>query len=177
MRGTKDAHMKNKLKRIKLLAMDVDGVLTNGQIIYDSEGKETKVYDVQDGYAIVLAKKSGLKTAIITARESPTVAIRAQDLGIDKLYQNAYPKLGAYERMLQEFSVKEQEVCFIGDDLPDIPLLRRVGFAVAVKNAAAEVLQEVDYITKNFGGKGAVREVIELLLKTQGKWQAILKAL
>lgn len=166
--------MKDKLKKIKLLALDVDGVLTNGQIIYDSDGKETKVFDVQDGYGIVILKKAGIKTAIISAREAKAVSIRAEDLGIDKVYQNSYPKISAYEQMLKDFCLQDSEVCFMGDDLPDIPVLKRVGFAVAVKNAALDTRAHADYVTKNKGGRGAVREVIELILRAQGKWSKIL---
>jgi 3-deoxy-D-manno-octulosonate 8-phosphate phosphatase (KDO 8-P phosphatase) len=170
-------NMKTKLTNIKVLALDVDGVLTNGQIIYDSAGKETKVFDVQDGYGIVLLQRNGIKTAIISAREAKPVSIRAKDLGIHKVYQNAYPKIDAYKRMLKDFKVKDAEVCFVGDDLPDLPVLKRVGFAVAVKNACVDVRKSADYVTKNKGGRGAVREVAELILKAQGKWQRILKNL
>jgi len=105
------------------------------------------------------------------------VTIRANDLGFDKVYQDAYPKLGAYEQLCQEFNLTDEEICFIGDDLPDIPVLRRVGFAVAVRNAAAETKSAADYVTKKFGGNGAVREVIEMILKAQGLWQKVLKSL
>jgi len=165
-----------KLKKIKMLAMDVDGVLTDGKIVYDSNKAETKSYDVQDGYGIVLARRMGLLTAIITARASQPVSIRAKDLGIDKVYQNAYPKLVAYEKLLKECRLADDEVCFVGDDLPDLPLLKRVGFAVAVKNAAVELRREADYVTRRCGGCGAIREVIELILKAQGKWAKVLKA-
>ena len=168
--------MKSKIKKVKVLALDVDGVLTDGKIILDSDGKETRAFDVQDGYGIAVFKKAGFRTAIISAREAKPVEIRAQDLRIDKVYQNAYPKLDAYEKMLKDLDIKDGEVCFMGDDLPDIPVLKRVGFAVAVGNAAAEVKTQVDYVTKNRGGAGAVREVIELILKAQGKWDPIVQA-
>lgn len=167
--------MKNKIKKIKLLALDVDGVMTDGHIIYDGEGKEIKSFYAQDGYGIVLAGKAGLMTAIISAKKSKALTSRARTLNISKVYQNAYPKLNAYKKMLKSLNVKDDEVCFIGDDLPDVPLLRRVGFSVAVKNAANDVKRNVDYITKNHGGCGAVREVIELILKTQGKWRKLLE--
>ena len=162
--------MKDKINKIKVLALDVDGVLTDGKIIVDNKGNELKNFDVQDGFGIVFFKKAGFKTAIISARSTKAVSIRAKDLGIDKIYQNAYPKLKAYKKMLRDFKVNDEEVCFIGDDLPDLPVLEKVGFAATVPNAVQEVKQAADYITHKTGGAGAVRELIELILKTQGKW-------
>ncbi|MFA5088477.1 MAG: HAD-IIIA family hydrolase [Candidatus Omnitrophota bacterium] len=167
--------MNKRIEKIKLLALDVDGVLTTGKIIVDDEGKEIKIFDVHDGLALALLKKTGLKTAIITAKGSPAVRVRAKDLKIDKVYLDAFPKIKAYEKMLKDFKVSDEEVCYIGDDLPDVKVLERVGFAVAVPNAVAEVKKVCDYITQRSGGCGAVREIIELILKTQGKWEAFLK--
>ena len=162
--------MKNALKKIKVVAMDVDGVLTDGRIIMDSNGVETKNFDVQDGFGIVFLKKCGIKTAIISARESGVVAHRAKDLKIDKTYVGVYPKLGAYESMLKEFKVQDEEVCFIGDDLADLCFMERCGVAIAVANAVFEVKQIADHVTNKKGGRGAVREAIELILKAQGLW-------
>src|SRR5271170_4075973 len=145
--------MKDALKKIKVVAMDVDGVLTDGRIIMDSSGVETKNFDVQDGFGIVFLKKCGIKTAIISARESGVVAHRARDLKIDKTYVGVYPKIGAYESMLKEFKVHDQEVCFIGDDLADMCVMRRCGFAIAVANAVFEVKQIADYVTSRRGGR------------------------
>ena len=167
--------MKAKLKKIKVLAMDVDGVLTDGGIIVDSEGREIKRFNVLDGFGIVVAQKSGLKTAIITARLSAPVDFRAQDLRINKVYQDAFPKIKAYEDMLKEFAVTDDEVCFVGDDLPDLSILKRVGFAVSVPNAAPGVKKYADYVTKKTGGNGVVREVVELILTAQGKWKKVLE--
>ena len=169
--------MKQRIRKIKLLALDVDGVLTDGKIIYDSGGREIKNFDVQDGYGIVFFQKSGFKTAIITARASKVVTIRANDLKINRLYQNAVPKIHAYQRLLADFKLKDEQVCFIGDDLVDIPILKRVGFAVAVPNAVEEVKKVAHYVTQKNGGSGAVREVIDLILKTTGKWETILAGL
>lgn len=166
--------MKQKINKIKVLAMDVDGVLTDGRIILDDEGQEIKNFDVLDGFGLVLWKQAQGLTAIITARAAPTVSHRAKDLKIDKVYQNAYPKLKSYQKMLKEMKVSDEEVCFIGDDLPDLPVLRRVGLAVAVSNAVFEVKSVADYITVKNGGQGAVREVVELILKIQGKWQRLI---
>lgn len=162
--------MKDALKKIKVVAMDVDGVLTDGRIIVDSNGVETKNFDVQDGFGIVFLKKCGIKTVIISARESGVVNHRAQDLKIDKVYVGVYPKLGAYEGMLEEFKVLDEQVCFIGDDLADLGIMRRCGVAVAVANAVFEVKQVADHVTVNKGGRGAVRETVELILKAQGHW-------
>ncbi len=162
--------MKDALKKIKLVAMDVDGVLTDGRIIIDSNGVETKNFDVQDGFGIVFLKKCGIKTVIISARESGVVAHRAKDLKIDKAYVGVYPKLGAYESMLKEFNVRDEEVCFIGDDVADLGVMRRCGVAIAVANAVFEIKQIADHVTVRRGGAGAVREAIELILRAQGTW-------
>lgn len=154
--------------------MDVDGVLTDGKIIFDSAGKETKIFDVQDGFALVIFKRAGYKTAIITARDSHIVHLRARDLNIDKTYVNAFPKLFAYEKLLKHFRSKDEEVCFVGDDLPDVQVLKRAGLAVAVKNACPEVKRTADYVTKKPGGTGAIREVVELILKANDQWQRII---
>lgn len=167
-------NVKDSIKKIKLLVLDVDGVLTDGKIILDSKGGETKVFDVQDGYGLVVLRKAGIKTAILTARSSVVVRHRARDLKIDKVYQDAFPKIVFYKKLLRNFKLKDEEVCFIGDDWPDIEVLRRVGFAVSVPNAVQEVKQVAHYVTKHKGGAGAVREVIEMILKTQGFWPAII---
>ena len=168
--------MDDKIKKIKLLALDVDGVLTDGRIIYDSDGREIKNFDVQDGFGFALLRRCGFKTAIITARASKAVDVRATDLKIDKVYQDAYPKIEFYQKMLSELNVNDEEVCFVGDDLTDLCVLKRVGFAVAVANGHDEIKKAAHYVTKKNGGKGAVREVIELILKTQGKWAQVLES-
>ncbi len=162
--------LKKRIHKIKVLAMDVDGVLTEGHLIFDGEGREMKSFNVQDGYGIVVLKRTGIKTAIITAGNSQVVKVRADYLHIDQLYLGAYPKIDAYEQMLKAFNVKDENVCFIGDDLTDCQILRRVGLAVAVKNAVAEAKKNVHLVTKRCGGDGAVREIIELILKVQGTW-------
>jgi len=167
--------LKKKIKKIKVLALDVDGVLTDGRIIVNANGLETKEFDVQDGFGIVLFRKAGFKTAIISARSTKAVMFRAKDLKIDKIYQDAYPKLAAYERLLKDLKVNDDQVCYMGDDLPDICVLKRVGFAVSVPNAVSEVKQAAHHVTTMAGGRGAVREVIELILKTQGKWKHVLR--
>ena len=166
--------LRNKITKIHLLALDVDGVLTDGKIIFDSTGKETKIFDVQDGFALIIFKRAGFKTAIITARDSKVVHLRAKDLNIDKTYVDAFPKLLAYEKLLKHFRLKDEQVCFVGDDLPDVQVLKRAGFAVAVKNACREVKNVADYVTKAQGGAGAIREVVELILEMRGQWRKII---
>jgi len=165
----------NKIKHIKLLILDVDGILTNGEIIVDAKGEETKIFNVQDGFGLVLFKRARLKTAILSARSTEAVTHRAKDLQMDKICQDAFPKLNVYKKMIKDLKVNDEEVCFMADDLTDIAVLKRVGFAVTVPNAVKEVKAQVDYVTKNEGGRGAVREVVELILKAQKKWTTILK--
>ena len=158
------------LKKIRVIAMDVDGVMTDGRIIYDGNGRELKFFDVQDGYGIARARHAGFKTAVISARSCAAVRARIKDLKFDKVYLDAYPKIAAYEKMLKSFGVRDDEVCFIGDDIPDHAILARVGFAAAPANAAAEIKKIADHVTRRPGGRGAVREVVEMVLKAQGRW-------
>lgn len=163
-----------RLKKIKLFVMDVDGVLTDGKIVVDAQGKELKFFDVQDGFGLVLLRQTEIKTAILSARSSSAVTARAQDLKIDKICQDAYPKTSVYERLIREFNCADGQVCFMGDDLPDLPVFKRVGLAVAVPNAVDELKKVADYVTTRQGGDGAVREVVEMILKAQGKWENVL---
>lgn len=174
-RSGERALLKSKLQRIKVVALDVDGVLTSGNIQLDGSGNEIKEFNIQDGLGLVLLAKAGYKTAIISARKSEAVRVRAKELKINRVYQGARPKESAYERMLRDFKVTSREVCFVGDDLNDIRVLRRSGFAVAVPVAAVEVRRVVDYVTKKSGGGGAVRELAELILKATGKWKGVIE--
>ena len=162
-----------KIKAIKILILDVDGVMTDGKIIYDDDGKEIKIFDVKDGHGIKLLMRAGIDVAIITARESKVVLHRARNLGIEMVYQKAMDKVIAFEDILKKRQLSPQETAYIGDELVDIPLLRRVGFAVTVKDAVADVKKHVDYTTAKNGGCGAVREICELILKVQGKWDEV----
>lgn len=155
--------------------MDVDGVLTDGRIIQDSQGHELKIFDVKDGHGIVMAHRAELKTALISGRESETITRRAQELGIEIVFQKIWNKLEVYEKILGDTHLDHGEVAYIGDDLIDIPLLRRVGLAVAVADAVDEVKAHAHLITQRAGGQGAVREVIELILRAQGVWDALLE--
>ena len=172
---TMKKNLKDRIKKIKLLVLDVDGVLTDGRIILDHEGQEIKIFNVLDGFGIVLFKRLGYKTAIISARCAKAVTARAADLGVDKIYQDANPKIQAYQQLLKELDLNDEDVCFVGDDLPDLAILKRAGFAASVPNARPEIKREAHYITKKEAGHGAVREIVELILKTQGKWKEVLE--
>ncbi len=165
--------MKNGiLKRIKVIAMDVDGVMTDGRMVYGDDGRELKFFDSQDGYAVVRARAEGLKIAAISGKGGPAVMARLKELKYDKVYLNVPVKIMAYENMLKIFGVSDKEVCYIGDDIPDHTVLLRAGFGVAVANAAAEVKSAADLVTRRPGGRGAVREVVEKILKARGRWGA-----
>lgn len=160
-----------KAKKIKLLIVDIDGVMTDGRIVYSIYGDELKFFDVTDGFGISLLNRVGIKTVIITGKKSRIVKLRARDLKIAKTYLGALDKLIPFNDLLERFKVSVEEICFIGDDLPDLPVLRRVGLAVSVPNAAAEeVKSAAHYITSKSGGHGAVRETCDLILKSQDKW-------
>ena len=164
-----------RARRTRLLIMDVDGVLTDGRIIQDCHGHELKVFDVKDGHGIVMAHRAKLRTALISGRESGTITRRAQELGIELVFQKIWNKLEVYDKILTDTELTHDEVGYIGDDLVDIPLLRRVGFAVAVADAVDEVKAACHLITQRPGGQGAVREVIELILRAQGHWDTLLE--
>ncbi|MDP2913399.1 MAG: HAD hydrolase family protein [Candidatus Omnitrophota bacterium] len=159
-----------RAKRIKVLIMDIDGVMTDGRIIYSIYGDELKFFDVQDGFGITLLNRAGLKSVIITAKKSRIVKMRGRDMKVARSYLGYTDKLVAFSDVLRRFKVLPEEVCFIGDDLIDLPVLKRVGFAVAVPNALQEVKEAAHYVTSKTGGRGAVREICDLILKSQGKW-------
>jgi 3-deoxy-D-manno-octulosonate 8-phosphate phosphatase (KDO 8-P phosphatase) len=164
------SEISERAKKIKLLILDIDGVMTDGRIVYGIYGEELKFFDVQDGFGITLLHRAAIKSVIITAKRSRIVKTRAKDLKIIKAYQGFPDKLTVFNKMLKTFKVTPDEICFIGDDLIDIPILKRVGFAVAVPNAVEEVKGVAHYITSKVGGRGAVREICDLILKSQGKW-------
>jgi 3-deoxy-D-manno-octulosonate 8-phosphate phosphatase (KDO 8-P phosphatase) len=163
-----------RAKKIRVLLMDVDGVLTDGKIWLlsrrDGTASEIKGFSAQDGAGLKLARAAGLRTGVITGRESTAVAVRARDCEVEFIYQKQATKLGPYEEILRATGADDSEVAYVGDDLPDIPVLQRVGLAVAVANAVPEVKRSAHYVTARSGGEGAVREVIELIVKAQGKW-------
>jgi len=165
---------KNRAKKIELLLLDVDGVLTDGRIIYDSQGNDFKFFDVHDGLGVYALRKMGIKTILITAKGSKATTPRAKDMLIEKVYENIVPKTKVYEKILKHYKLKDENICFVGDDLLDIGILKRAGLPIAVANACPEVKKESVYVTKKRGGRGAVREVAELILKSQNKWTDIL---
>ncbi len=164
-----------KAEKIRLLLMDVDGVLTDGSIVYDNEGKELKFFFVRDGHGIKLLHKFDIKTGIITGRVSKIVEHRAKELGIEFVFQNVADKGYIIEQIINEGFYRPHEIAYIGDDIVDIPVFKRVGFRVTVPDASYDVRDEVDYITLNYAGKGAVREVCEIILKAKGLWQGIME--
>lgn len=158
----------SRLKRIRLILLDVDGVMTDGSILHSSSGDELRRFDVKDGYGVVKARKAGLVFGIISGKRSPIVSARARELGIGEVVQRSRDKERDYLKILSKLKVEEREAAFIGDDDPDLPVLRRVGFAAAPSDAMERVKREVHYVCSNRGGRGAVREVIELILKARG---------
>ncbi len=159
--------MESRLRAIRWIILDVDGVMTDGRIISGSNGVEFKSFHVHDGYGVFRGRSLGLKFAIISGRTSKVTVLRARRLGIADVVQGADDKVEACERLLAKRRIKMDEVCFIGDDEFDLPLLRRVGLSAAPGDAIAAVRRQVDYITKAGGGKGAVREVIDMILRAK----------
>jgi YrbI family 3-deoxy-D-manno-octulosonate 8-phosphate phosphatase len=163
--------LSQRASRIELLVADVDGVLTDGGIVYGSDHLEVKQFHVRDGSGLKLWHRAGKRSAVITGRSSPLVEVRAAELGVGFVKQGAAEKLPAFEEVLRLAGVPPEAVCYVGDDLPDLPPLRRCGLAVAVADACAQARAAAHYITRAPGGRGAVREVIELVLRCQGAWQ------
>ncbi len=159
---------------VKMVIFDIDGVLTDGKIVLDIHGVESKNFNVQDGTGIKYLIRSGIRVAFITGRRSGAVSMRARELGVEDVYQGAKEKLEAYQKLLEKYELHDDEVCYMGDDMPDIPVMRKVGFPVAVPGARLEVKNEAAYVTKVEGGAGAARELAEKILKDQGKWDTIL---
>ena len=157
-----------------MLLLDVDGVLTDGRIIYDSKGRDSKFFDVHDGLGVYLLQRAGIPTVLITAKGSRTLKHRARDMRVAEIFADVSPKTVVFDKILKRYNVISEEVCFVGDDLVDLCLMKKVGFSIAVFNACAEVKNLAHYITQREGGRGAVREIAELILKSQGKWQDML---
>jgi 3-deoxy-D-manno-octulosonate 8-phosphate phosphatase (KDO 8-P phosphatase) len=160
---------------IELLVLDVDGVLTDGGIIYSDNGLELKAFHVRDGSGLKIWEHVGKRAAIITGRTSPIVEVRAAELGIKAVVQGALEKMPAFRELLATGGWRPEQVCYVGDDIPDLPLLRCSGLSVAVADACPEVIAEAHYVTCAAGGRGAVREVIELILRCQGRWRPVVE--
>lgn len=166
-----------RAKRIKLLLMDCDGVLTDGRIMLLENGDEQKTFNVRDGHGIVLVHRAGLKTGIISGRSSSFVQKRAWELGMPQefVWQGCHNKIETCEDVLTRAQLDASEVAYIGDDVTDIPIMQRVGLAVAVADAEEETKRAAHFVTERTGGNGAVREVTDLILKAQGKWDDLMK--
>ncbi len=159
--------------KIKLLLLDVDGVMTDGRITYDSDGAETKSFDVKDGYGLKLLQRAGIEVGIITGRQSAVVTRRAEELGIELVYQGAKDKLVPFQEILELRGLSPEQVAYVGDDVIDLPVMRRVGFSATVADAVEEVKPFADLVTARAGGRGAVREVCDFLLKKTGLWAVV----
>ncbi len=167
--------IESRAKQIKLLLMDCDGVLTDGRIWLTEAGSEQKSFNVHDGLGLELWHRAGLRSGIITGRRSEVVERRARELKIRFVQQGVAEKLRAYEEIISEAAVAESEVAFIGDDVNDIPLILRAGLAVAVADATGDTKAVAHYVTGAKGGRGAIRETVELILKSQGRWSELIE--
>jgi len=172
------AALKKRASQIRLILMDVDGTMTDGSVTLlsqnDGTALEIKTFDAHDGQGLTLAQTAGLRTGCITGRESAALLRRANEMKMEFIYMKQPIKMPAYEEIIQKAGLSDSAVAFIGDDLPDIPLLRRVGLAVAVGDAVPEVKKVAHYTTKALAGYGAIREAIELVLKSKGIWEAMI---
>jgi len=165
-----------KAKNVRLVISDVDGVLTTGTLFYGPNGSEMKDFNVHDGIGMRILQQSGVHLAIITAKKSHAVEQRMRDLNIEHVYQGQSDKLIAYEELKQKFGITDAEIAYIADDLPDLPILLRVGFPVSVPNAPKIVQEHVALITRAHGGKGAMRELCEIIMKAQGTYHAAIES-
>lgn len=164
-----------KVEPLKLLLLDVDGVLTDATITYTHSGTELKSFNTKDGFGIRLLREAGVEVGLITARTSEAVTRRAQDLKLTHVYQGARKKVEIYQQLVTELSLEREQVGYMGDDWLDLPLLTRVGFAATVADAVAEVRNIAHYVTKRSGGRGAVREVCDLIIAAKGMHQSLLE--
>ena len=162
-----------KAARVRLFLIDVDGVLTDGGILYDGNGVEAKRFHVRDGHGIKMMQRAGIEVGIITGRTSEAVRIRAVELGIERVRQGVFDKVAAWREMLNETGLSPEQSAYVGDDIVDVPLLRQVGFAATVADAEEYVLSEADFVSSRRGGCGAVREIIEFVLRSCGAWDKV----
>jgi 3-deoxy-D-manno-octulosonate 8-phosphate phosphatase (KDO 8-P phosphatase) len=169
------AELKQRILPVRMMIFDVDGVLTDGRVIYMDDGAEIKEFDAQDGHGIKLLQRAGIEVALISGRACRAVEHRALGLGIVRVYQGSKVKIEPYEQLLADTGLKEHETGFMGDDLIDIPVMRRAGFAVAVPNGAPHIFPYAHYITRASGGRGAAREVCEMILRVQGLWESVME--
>ena len=165
----------DKLNHVRLLLLDVDGVLNDGSIIYDDKGVETKVFNAKDGLGIELLMEAGIDVGIVTSRASKALYHRCDNLGISLIFDGVHDKSGVLEDISKQTGIPAEEIAFVGDDLVDLPLMRKVGLSVAVADAHETLLENADMVTTARGGAGAVREVCEAILKAQGLWEKTLE--
>jgi 3-deoxy-D-manno-octulosonate 8-phosphate phosphatase (KDO 8-P phosphatase) len=165
--------VKERAARIRILLLDVDGVLTDGGILLHPDGEESKVFNVRDGLGIRLLQRAGVEVGFISGRNSRVVARRAEDLGIELVVQGTLYKLPTYEEIVAKRGLTDMDVAYVGDDIVDVPILKRVGLAIATAGAVPAVVSSCHVITDRDGGRGAVREVCELILQAQGRWEEV----
>jgi 3-deoxy-D-manno-octulosonate 8-phosphate phosphatase (KDO 8-P phosphatase) len=165
-----------RARQIRLILTDCDGVLTDGSLYYTADGEAAKVFHIHDGLAFKLARQAGLKTGIISGRKSEALALRARELNVDYLYHGNDAKLAAYEEILTIENLRDEQIAYLGDDLHDLPLLHRGGFAIAVADAVTEVKAAAHFVTQQPGGRGAFRAAVELILQAQEKWESLLSS-
>jgi 3-deoxy-D-manno-octulosonate 8-phosphate phosphatase (KDO 8-P phosphatase) len=173
MKPSSDRSLDDKIKAVSTLILDVDGVMTDGRIIIDDVGKETKQFHVRDGHGLKLLMRVGIEVIIITGRASEVVTHRAKELGIQEVHQGAKDKVVVLQEIMARRNITGETIAYMGDDIVDVPVFRRVGFAVAVADASEDVREAADYITSHRGGRGAVREICEMILKVQNKWEIV----
>lgn len=166
-----DTTCEDKLKHIKMLLLDVDGVLTDGSIIYDDRGAEIKEFNVKDGLGIRMLMSAGIRVGIVTGRGCPALQHRCRNLGIDLVLDGVKDKAAVLDGIVRDHGAAAAEIAFMGDDLPDLPLMRRVGLSIAVADAHPQVTDQADMVTVAKGGKGAVREICDAVLKARGLWE------
>ncbi len=161
-----------KAGKVRLLLLDVDGVLSDGGILYDGEGRESKRFHVRDGHGIKMMQRAGVEVGILSGRRSDAVTVRAAELGISLVRQGALDKVAAWQEILADRGIPAGETAYVGDDIVDLPLLRKVGFSASVADAEEPVRSAADYVASRPGGQGAVREIIEFILRAGGRWEA-----
>ncbi len=175
LEGKLGAGLIDKMRKVKVLILDVDGVLTDGRIVISDDGQETKCFHVRDGHGLKMIQRAGIEVMFLTGRKSQVVEHRARELGVNKVYQGALDKLAIFIEILADTKLSAEQVAYMGDDIVDLPVLKRAGFSIAVCDSHGEVMRAVDLVTQNAGGRGAVREVCEMILKAQGKWEKIME--
>ncbi len=171
-----NAEVRTRIEKIRLLGLDVDGVMTDGRLYYHDDGTESKAFDVRDGHGIKMLQKVGVEVFLISGRNSPMVEKRAEDLGISEVTQGVRDKVPVLERIVSQKGLTLDQIAFVGDDLVDLPVMQRVGLAITVADASEHLFDKAHYVTLAPGGRGAVREVVELILGVQGLWEKVVQS-